>query len=161
VKQVIKGVHIVPMGFANAFLIDGDNELTLIDADFAGKESTVFGAIRGLGRSSDQLKHLVFTHVHPDHIGSAAAIVVGLGWVDMESSSSRGSSRSATDARQTWDVVCGREVATRLRRPRAGARDNWVLLERKGISVKRGPTSRSRCDSTILLLLGTSSCGSL
>jgi glyoxylase-like metal-dependent hydrolase (beta-lactamase superfamily II) len=79
VKQVIKGVHIVPMGFANAFLIDGDNELTLIDADFAGKESTVFGAIRGLGRSSDQLKHLVFTHVHPDHIGSAAAIVRGTG----------------------------------------------------------------------------------
>jgi hypothetical protein len=24
VKPVIKGVHIVPMGFANAFLIEGD-----------------------------------------------------------------------------------------------------------------------------------------
>jgi glyoxylase-like metal-dependent hydrolase (beta-lactamase superfamily II) len=32
-------------------------------------------AIRGLGRSPDQLKHLVFTHGHPDHIGSASAIV--------------------------------------------------------------------------------------
>ena len=74
-KRVIKSVHIVPMGFANAFLIEGDNELTLIDAGFPGKESAVFDAIRGLGRSPDQLKHLVFTHAHPDHIVSAAAIV--------------------------------------------------------------------------------------
>ena len=75
VKRVIKGVHIVPMGFANAFLIEGDDGLTLIDAGFPGKEAAAFGAIRGLGRSLDQLKHLIFTHGHPDHIGSAAAIV--------------------------------------------------------------------------------------
>jgi glyoxylase-like metal-dependent hydrolase (beta-lactamase superfamily II) len=75
VKRVIKGVHIVPMGFANTFLIEGDDGLALIDAGFPGKESAVFEAIRGLGRSPDQLKHLVFTHAHPDHIGSAAAIV--------------------------------------------------------------------------------------
>jgi len=39
VKPVIKGVHIVPMGFANAFLIEGDDGLTLVDAGFPGKES--------------------------------------------------------------------------------------------------------------------------
>src|SRR5580704_10122448 len=75
VKRVIKGVHIVPMGMANAFLIEGDDGLTLIDAGFPGKEAAVLGAIRALGRSPDQLKHLIFTHGHPDHIGSAAAIV--------------------------------------------------------------------------------------
>ena len=75
VKRVINGVHVVPMGMANAFLIEGDDGLTLIDAGFPGKEAAVFGAIRGLGRSPDQLKHLIFTHGHPDHIGSAAAIV--------------------------------------------------------------------------------------
>jgi glyoxylase-like metal-dependent hydrolase (beta-lactamase superfamily II) len=79
VKQVIKGVHIVPMGFANAFLIEGDDGLALIDAGYPGKESAVFRAIRGLGRSPDQLRYLVFTHAHPDHIGSAAAIVRGTG----------------------------------------------------------------------------------
>ena len=73
-KRVIKGVHVVPMGLANAFLIEGDG-LTLIDAGFPGKEAAVFGAIRVLGRSPDELKHLIFTHGHPDHIGSAAAIV--------------------------------------------------------------------------------------
>ena len=75
VKQVIKGVHLVPMGFANAFLIEADDGLTLIDAGFPRKEAAVFGTIRALGRSPDQLKHLIFTHGHPDHIGSAAAIV--------------------------------------------------------------------------------------
>jgi glyoxylase-like metal-dependent hydrolase (beta-lactamase superfamily II) len=75
VKSVIKGVHVVPMGFANAFLIESGDGLTLIDAGFPDKEAAVFGAIRELGRSSKQLKQLIFTHGHPDHIGSAAAIV--------------------------------------------------------------------------------------
>jgi glyoxylase-like metal-dependent hydrolase (beta-lactamase superfamily II) len=79
VKRVIEGVHVVPMGTANAFLIEGDDGLTLIDAGYPGKEAAVFGAIRGLGRSPDQLKHLIFTHGHPDHIGSAAAIVQATG----------------------------------------------------------------------------------
>ena len=74
-KQVIKDVHVVPMGMANAFLIEGEDGLTLIDAGFPAKEAEVFTTIRGLGRSPDQLKHLIFTHGHPDHIGSAAAIV--------------------------------------------------------------------------------------
>ena len=75
VERVINGVHIVPMGMANAYLIEDDDGLTLIDAGFPNKQVAVFEAIRGLGRSPDQLKHLIFTHGHPDHIGSAAAIV--------------------------------------------------------------------------------------
>ena len=65
-KRVIKGVHVVPMGMSNAFVIEGDDGLTLIDAGFPGKEAVLFGAIRGLGRSPDQIKHLIFTHGHPD-----------------------------------------------------------------------------------------------
>jgi glyoxylase-like metal-dependent hydrolase (beta-lactamase superfamily II) len=75
VKSVIKGVHLVPMGTSNAYLIEGDEGLTLIDAGFPDREAAVFAATRELGRSLDQLKHLIFTHGHPDHIGSAAAIV--------------------------------------------------------------------------------------
>ena len=74
-KFVIKGVHIVPMGTSNAYLIEGDDGLTLIDAGFPGKAAAVLATIRGLGHSLAQLKHLIFTHGHPDHIGSAAAIV--------------------------------------------------------------------------------------
>jgi glyoxylase-like metal-dependent hydrolase (beta-lactamase superfamily II) len=75
VKRVIEGVHVVSLGMANAFLIKGDDGLALIDAGYPRKEAAVFGAIRGLGRSPDQLRQLIFTHGHLDHIGSAAAIV--------------------------------------------------------------------------------------
>jgi glyoxylase-like metal-dependent hydrolase (beta-lactamase superfamily II) len=74
-KVVITNVWVIPMGMANAFLIEGDDGLTLIDAGYPSKEEAVFAAIRGLGRSLDQLKHMIFTHGHPDHIGSGAAIV--------------------------------------------------------------------------------------
>jgi hypothetical protein len=47
-KRVIDGVHMVPMGFANAFLIESDDGLTLIDAGFPRKEATVFAAIKDL-----------------------------------------------------------------------------------------------------------------
>jgi hypothetical protein len=63
-KLVINGVHVIPMEMANAFLIEGQDGLTLIDAAFPGKEAAVFGAIRGLGHSPDQLKHLDF-HSRP------------------------------------------------------------------------------------------------
>ena len=47
-KLVIKGVHIIAMGFADAFLIEGNDGLTLIDAGYPGKEAAVFGAIHDL-----------------------------------------------------------------------------------------------------------------
>jgi glyoxylase-like metal-dependent hydrolase (beta-lactamase superfamily II) len=42
---------------------------------FSRQASVVFDAIRQLGRTTRDLRHLIFTHGHPDHIGSAAAIV--------------------------------------------------------------------------------------
>ena len=42
VKRVIGGVHVVPMGFANAFLVEGADGLTLIDAGFPDKEAAVY-----------------------------------------------------------------------------------------------------------------------
>jgi glyoxylase-like metal-dependent hydrolase (beta-lactamase superfamily II) len=74
-KHIGKSVHVIAMGNANAFLIEWDDELTLIDAGYPGKESAVLSAIHALRRSPHQLKHLLFTHGHPDHLGSAAAIV--------------------------------------------------------------------------------------
>jgi len=112
VKRVIKAVHVVPMGFANAFLIEGDDGLTLIDAGYPHKEAAVFGAIRGLGRSPDQLKHLIFTHGHPDHIGSAAAIVRETGArtymhpLDIPIAESGGPFRPMTPAPGLTGVLC-------------------------------------------------------
>lgn len=74
-KHVLEGVYVVAMGTANGYLIEGEDGLTLIDAGFPKKEAAVFDAIRRLGRSTGELRRLILTHGHPDHIGSAAAIV--------------------------------------------------------------------------------------
>jgi glyoxylase-like metal-dependent hydrolase (beta-lactamase superfamily II) len=39
-KRIIDGVHVVPMGNANAYLIEGQDGLALIDAGFPDKEAT-------------------------------------------------------------------------------------------------------------------------
>ena len=53
-KCVIQGVHVVPMGKASAFLIEGQDGLTLIDAGFPHKEA--------------ELKRLIFAHAHPEDV---------------------------------------------------------------------------------------------
>ena len=74
-KRIIDGVYLVPMGSANAYLLDVGPDLILVDAGFPNKAPAVLDAIRQLGRQPGDLKHIVFTHGHPDHIGSAAALV--------------------------------------------------------------------------------------
>jgi glyoxylase-like metal-dependent hydrolase (beta-lactamase superfamily II) len=78
-QTIVKDAYLIPMGQVNAVLLDGGDELTLVDAGFPGKEQLVFDAIAELGRKPSDLRHLVFTHHHPDHIGSGAAIVRATG----------------------------------------------------------------------------------
>lgn len=75
ITQIVKGVYSVPMGMANAFLVEDTTGLLLIDAGYPGKEVAVFKAIQELGYSLRELKHILLTHAHPDHVGSAAKIV--------------------------------------------------------------------------------------
>ena len=63
----------------NAVLLDDGRELTLIDAGFPGKADVLWKALYRLGRKKSDLRHLILTHAHPDHIGSAADIVSATG----------------------------------------------------------------------------------
>ena len=78
-SRVMEGVYVVAMGTANGYMIDQQDGLTLIDAGFPKKEEAVFAALWQLGRAPNALKNLILTHGHPDHIGSAAAIVRATG----------------------------------------------------------------------------------
>jgi glyoxylase-like metal-dependent hydrolase (beta-lactamase superfamily II) len=76
VKQIVEKAWLVPLGNVNGVLLEGDDgELVLIDAGFPNHETAVYDALSALGRRPEDLGHIVFTHAHPDHIGSAAAIV--------------------------------------------------------------------------------------
>jgi glyoxylase-like metal-dependent hydrolase (beta-lactamase superfamily II) len=73
--KITDDAYLVPMGNANALLLDAGPDLVLVDAGFPGKADRVLDAVGKLGRAPSDLKHLVFTHGHPDHIGSAAALI--------------------------------------------------------------------------------------
>ncbi|MGI4945196.1 MAG: MBL fold metallo-hydrolase [Janthinobacterium lividum] len=78
-KKITEDAWLLALGNANAILLRDGDGLVLFDAGFPGKEQVVFDAIETLGKRRSDLKHLVFTHGHPDHIGSAAAIIRATG----------------------------------------------------------------------------------
>lgn len=73
-KRIVGSSYLLSFGGVNAVLLDDGRELTLIDAGFPGKTDVVWKALDTLGRRRSDLRHLILTHAHPDHIGGAAEI---------------------------------------------------------------------------------------
>lgn len=78
-RSITAGVHAIPLGGVNVFLVDGVHGLTLIDTGFPGKTDAILAALAELGRAPGDLRHIVLTHAHIDHIGSLAALVRATG----------------------------------------------------------------------------------
>ncbi len=73
-EQIVPGLYQIPLGVVNAFYIDEPDGGVLIDTGFAGNAEKILGALRELGRQPSDVKHLLLTHTHADHIGNAAAL---------------------------------------------------------------------------------------
>lgn len=72
-RFVARGVIKLPVG-ANAYLVDGDQGVTLIDTGMPGKEDMIETGLSKMGRSWSDITAVLITHAHPDHIGSARAV---------------------------------------------------------------------------------------
>ncbi len=59
--------------FVNAIIIFGDR-ITLIDTGIKGSEEKIFAYIEQNNRKITDIKTIILSHSHPDHIGSAAII---------------------------------------------------------------------------------------
>ncbi len=79
VTAVAEGLHAVAVGPVNVFLLDTPDGLALIDAGLPDRADGILRAMHGLGRDPRDLRHIVLTHAHPDHIGSLAALVEATG----------------------------------------------------------------------------------
>ena len=71
--EVATDVHALRLIGVNAFLIMGD-ELTLIDAGHRGSGVMLRRQLGALGRQMTDIKRIVCTHGHPDHIGGVQEV---------------------------------------------------------------------------------------
>lgn len=79
--SVVPNLYALRFRVGNAYLWLGDDGLTLIDCGLPGSAPSIAGAIRELGRDPGELRQLVLTHFHADHVGAAPEII---GWGDVE-----------------------------------------------------------------------------
>jgi glyoxylase-like metal-dependent hydrolase (beta-lactamase superfamily II) len=68
------GVYRISFGIVSAYVIDGDEGVTLVDTLIAKRESLIMRSLAEIGRSISDLSAIVLTHGHEDHFGSAAAV---------------------------------------------------------------------------------------
>jgi glyoxylase-like metal-dependent hydrolase (beta-lactamase superfamily II) len=58
----------------NAFLVDGEDGLTLVDVGWAGAPTALLAAVAERGLVPTDIKRIVLTHAHPDHVQGAAEL---------------------------------------------------------------------------------------
>ncbi len=61
-------------GHVHAFLLDDGTDLTLIDTLFDTDARRVTDRIGSIGRSAEDLKHIVLPHAHRSHLGGLATL---------------------------------------------------------------------------------------
>ena len=72
--QIVDGLYMIPAGPVNTFLLESASGCTLIDTGLPGSEEKIVQGIKEAGKSPAEIGHILLTHAHPDHIGSAAAL---------------------------------------------------------------------------------------
>lgn len=72
-QTIADGVHLVPLGMVNAYLLEAPDGLVLVDTGFPGAADKIIAAARQIG--SGRIAHIILTHAHPDHVGSLAEVV--------------------------------------------------------------------------------------
>lgn len=70
--QIVPGLYAIPIGPVNTFLLESSNGCTLIDSGLSADK--VLDALGKLGKQPKDIRHIVLTHAHPDHIGGFAAL---------------------------------------------------------------------------------------
>lgn len=109
---------------SNAYVLEGDDGLTLVDCGPGGHPSTYAALEQALGATGhriEQVSRLMITHYHCDHVGSAAWVVERSGcavWAHPE----RG---HFTDAAHRPDEIRGKR---RRRSWQEGAPERWLDL---------------------------------
>ena len=81
VTPIVQGLYAIPVGPVNTFLLEAHDGCTLIDSGLPGSAPKVLEALKELGKQPTDVRHILLTHAHPDHIGGFAALKKATGAV--------------------------------------------------------------------------------
>src|SRR5690606_26010503 len=79
VREVAPGVHLLSHAHVNCYLVEDDDGVTLVDAGLPKVWRPLAEALRTIGRTPRDLRALVLTHAHFDHVGVARRLQERLG----------------------------------------------------------------------------------
>lgn len=70
-KEVVQGVYTFEgLMVGRVYLLEGGDGLTLIDASIGSAGNKILAQLRGAGHQPEDVKQILITHAHPDHVGS-------------------------------------------------------------------------------------------
>lgn len=72
-RRITEGLHVI-RGLVNIYVLETNDGIALLDSGFPGSAATVVRALRQLGHRAEDVRHLILSHAHPDHIGGAAEL---------------------------------------------------------------------------------------
>lgn len=78
-RDVAPGVHLISSAYVNCYLVEGPDGLTLVDTGLPAMWRVLQQALADLGRSPADIRAVVLTHAHFDHLGTAARAQAELG----------------------------------------------------------------------------------
>jgi glyoxylase-like metal-dependent hydrolase (beta-lactamase superfamily II) len=70
--KIVDGLYQLAAGLVNVFLFETQDGLILVDTGYPNGAEKVLKGIRELGYQAQDVKQIVITHAHPDHIGCLA-----------------------------------------------------------------------------------------
>ena len=75
INKIFSDLYMITYGPANIYLIITENdEVILIDTGYSKFGNKILKAINKTGINPGQIKHILLTHSHPDHVGNLAKI---------------------------------------------------------------------------------------
>jgi glyoxylase-like metal-dependent hydrolase (beta-lactamase superfamily II) len=65
----------VDLGFVSAYILVRDGEAAVVDTGVTGSAEAIGASLTGIGLDWDAVGHVILTHMHSDHAGSAEAVL--------------------------------------------------------------------------------------